>query len=170
VLGARLAGAGTTIVVGTDRDARRLEVAAALGADYVVRTDDGPLAEQISALTNGELADVVIDVTSGAPGALADAVEVASVGATVVLAGASGMRPASNFVPDKLFLKEITLKGVYGHDWLSVRRAIALIESGQHPLDTLCTHTFPLADVDLALRTLGGEAGDGAIHVTVVPD
>jgi threonine dehydrogenase-like Zn-dependent dehydrogenase len=170
VLGARLAGAGTTIVVGTDRDARRLEVAAALGADYVVRTDDGPLVEQISALTNGELADVVIDVTSGAPGALADAVEVASVGATVVLAGASGMRPASNFVPDKLFLKEITLKGVYGHDWLSVRRAIALIESGQHPLDRLCTHTFPLADVDLALRTLGGEAGDGAIHVTVVPD
>jgi threonine dehydrogenase-like Zn-dependent dehydrogenase len=170
VLGARLAGAGTTIVVGTGQDTRRLEVAVELGADYAVRTDDGPLSEQIAALTDGELADVVIDVTTGAPGALGDAVDAAAVGATIVVAGSSGMRPAANFVPERLVLNEITVKGVHGHDWLSARRAIALIESDEYPLDKLCTHTFPLSNVDLALRTLGGEGEPGAIHITVVPD
>lgn len=169
VIGARLAGAGTVIVVGTARDPHRLRVATMLGADHVVRVDDGPVGEQVEALTNGERADVVVEVTSGAPDVLADAVDVARVGGTVVVAGSHGMRRATNFAPDKLFLNEITLRGVYGHDWLSVRRAIELIEAGSHPLDALCTHTFGLSQVENALRTLGGEGEPDSIHITVVP-
>lgn len=169
VLGARLAGAGTVIVVGTAADDHRLRVATALGADHVARVEDGPVGEQIRALTNGEGADVVIEVTSGAPGVLADAVDSAGVGATVVVAGSREMRPATNFQPDKLFLNEITLRGVYGHDWLSVRRAIELIESDRFPLAQLCTHTYQLSEVERALCTLGGEGDQNAIHITVIP-
>jgi len=53
-----------------------------------------------------------------------------------------GHEPAEGFSPDSLFLKELTLKGVYGHDFLSVRRAIELIESGPSHSTKLCTHTF----------------------------
>ncbi len=169
VIGARLAGAGTIIMVGTGRDANRLAVAKELGAHHVVNLEDAPVAEQVAALTNGELADVVVEVTSGAPGVLRDAVDCAGVGATVVVAGTREMQLATNFAPDAMLFKELTLKGVYGHDYLSVRRAIRLIESGTEPLDKLCTHTFSLNEVDHALRTLGGEGEAGAIHITVVP-
>jgi threonine dehydrogenase-like Zn-dependent dehydrogenase len=170
VIGARLASAGTIIVVGTGRDKTRLEVARSLGAHHTVNVEDGPAEEQIRELTNGQLADVVIEVTSGSATVLADAVACAAVGATVIVAGSRGMAPASGFSPDILFLKELTLKGVYGHDYLSVRRAIELIESGREPLDKLCTHTFPLHEADEALRTLGGESDTtDAIHITVTP-
>lgn len=169
VIGARLAGAGTIIVVGTGADTTRLAVATELGAHHVVNTEDGPVIEQITQLTNGELADVVIEVTSGAPEALADAVGCAGVGATVIVAGSREMRPATNFTPDTLFLKELTVKGVYGHDYLSVHRAITLIESGTEPLHKLCTHTFPLHHADHALHTLGGEGDPNPIHITIVP-
>jgi threonine dehydrogenase-like Zn-dependent dehydrogenase len=170
VIGARLAGAGTIIVVGTGRDKARLDVARSLGAHHTVNVEDGPVEEQIRELTNGQLADVVIEVTSGSATVLADAVACAGVGATVIVAGSRGMAPASGFSPDVLFLKELTLKGVYGHDYLSVRRAIELIESGREPLDKLCTHTFPLQEADEALRTLGGESdATDAIHITVTP-
>jgi threonine dehydrogenase-like Zn-dependent dehydrogenase len=171
VIGARLAGAGCIIVVGTGKDAKRLEVARALGAHHIVNADDGPTALQISELTQGALADVVVEVTSGAPSVLAEAVNSAAIGATVVVAGSHGMKPAVGFKSDLLFLREITVKGVYGHDFLSVRRAIALIESGGEPLDLLCTHRFGLEEAEEALQTLGGETdADNVIHITVSPD
>ncbi len=169
VIGAKLAGAGTVIVAGTPSDGVRFDVARRLGADHTVDVTEAPLGEQVAALTGGEGAHVVLDVTAGAPGALASAVDSAGIGATVVVAGAREFKPAEGFLPDKLMFGELTLKGVYGHDYTSVRRAIGVIESGTLPLDLLCTHTYGLDEVDLALRTLGGEGDSGAIHITVVP-
>ncbi len=71
--------------------------------------------------------------------------------------------------PYGLFFDEITVRGVYGHDWTSVRRAISHIESHTDDLGILCTHTYGLDGVDEALQTLGGEGAADAIHITVVP-
>jgi threonine dehydrogenase-like Zn-dependent dehydrogenase len=169
VIGAGLAGAGEIIVVGTGKDSHRLAVAKQLGADHVVSVDDGPVAEQVREITNGQMGDVVLDVTSAAPGALADATLMARVGATIVLAGAKEGKPVTNLVSDVLLINELTIKGVYGHDWTSVDRALGLIESKSLPLDVMCTHTFPLEQADHALRTLGGEGEPDAIHITIVP-
>ncbi len=169
VLGARLAGAGTIIVVGTDKDRHRLSVATSLGADHVVSIDDGSAVEQIREITNGEMANVVLDVTTRAPDATGDALMMAAIGATIVVAGAKEGRPATNFMSDLMLLNELTVKGVYGHDYTSVSRALTLIESGDYPLDLLCTHTFGLDRADEALRTLGGEGEADAIHITIVP-
>lgn len=169
VIGAKLAGAGTVIVAGTDRDRFRLDVAERLGADHTLDVGDGPLGAQVAELTNGEKAHVVVDVTSAAPGALAEAVDAAAIGGTVIVAGAREFQPATGFQPDKLFFDEITVRGVYGHDWTSVRRAISHIESHTDDLGILCTHTYGLDGVDEALQTLGGEGAPDAIHITVVP-
>jgi len=170
VIGAKLAGAGTVIVVGTGSDSYRFGVAKQLGADHVINIEDGPAAEQVREITNGDMADVVLDVTAAAPSAVADSVAMAGVGGTVILAGAKEGKPATNLVTDMILLNEITMKGVYGHDYMSVNRALELIESNTLPLDLMCTHTFSLERCEEALLTLGGEGEPDSIHITIVPD
>ena len=66
VMAAKQAGADRIIVTGTSRDARRLEVAKALGADAVIDVQkEDPLA-RILEITGGRGVDVVIDCTAGA--------------------------------------------------------------------------------------------------------
>ena len=60
---ARIRGAGTIVVLGTDADAKRMEVAAELGADYTLNIQrDDPIA-LIDSLGDGFGADLVIDAT-----------------------------------------------------------------------------------------------------------
>ena len=40
---------------------------------------------------------------------------------------------------------------------------------GRFPLERLATHRFALADVDHAIRTLAGETGEDAIHISLLP-
>ena len=170
VVGAKLAGAGMVVVVGTGKDAHRFDVAKQLGADYVINIEDGPADEQLREITNGDMAEVVLDVTAAAPSAVADSVSMAAIGGTVILAGAKEGKPATGLITDKLLLNEITMKGVYGHDFMSVSRALELIESNTLPLDLMCTHTFSLDRCEEALLTLGGEGEPDSIHITIVPN
>ena len=60
------AGASLIIVTGTSKDAARMEVAKALGADYVIDVqEEDPLA-RIMEITGGKGVDVVLDCTAGA--------------------------------------------------------------------------------------------------------
>jgi len=36
-------------------------------------------------------------------------------------------------------------------------------------LDRLATHTFGLSEVDHAIRTLAGETGEDALHISLLP-
>jgi len=48
---------------------------------------------------------------------------------------------------------KIVLKRANGHSYFAVEQAIRLIASGKYPLSELCTHSYGLADVGLAIRT-----------------
>ena len=169
VIAAKEAGASTIIITGRARDAGRLALAREFGADHTIDVDTGEDAvAQVAALTNGRMADAVINVTAGAPGALKQAVELATMGGTIVVAGeAHGF--ATDFDPDQIFMKELTIRGVRGRTGRDMKRAIALIESGKYPLEKLATHHFTLDKVEDAIRTVGGEGAQGAIHVSVLP-
>jgi len=56
-----------------------------------------------------------------------------------------------------------------GHTCQAVEIALGYIASGRFRLRLMATHRFGLADVDLAIRSVGGEGTPGAIHVTVLP-
>jgi hypothetical protein len=86
------------------------------------------VAEQVAALTGGRMADAVINVTAFAPGALQQAVELAKLGGTIVVAG-EAHAPAAGFEPDLLFLKELTIKGVRGRTAREMKKAISLLEA-----------------------------------------
>lgn len=168
VIAAKEAGMKTVILSGLSQDAGRLEVGRALGADHTIEADAEDLVSRVEELTDGEMVDMVVDTTPGAISAVEDALEIAAKRATIILAGSKHGKPAP-FMNDTVVRKEITIRGVRGHDHRSVEPAIEIIQSGRYPLERLSTHRLGLDEVDRALRIVGERADPEAIHVNVVP-
>lgn len=169
VIAAKEAGAGCIIITGRSADANRLAVAKQLGAHHIINVDEEDPVERVSAITGGRMADGVINVAAGAPRIAQQAMELAKIRGTIVMAGGAG-RPAEGFFSDLLSRKELTMKGVRGRGEADLKKAIRLVESNRHPLHLLATHKFALEETDLALRTIGGEGAANPIHVSVVLD
>jgi len=87
---AKEAGAAFVMVTGlAPRDADRLALASKFGADLAVDVAvDDPVA--VLSKATGTMADLVVDVTAGAPAAFAQAVALAHPAGTVVVAGNRG--------------------------------------------------------------------------------
>ena len=170
LVAAREAGAGQVIVTGLKKDAHKLSLAREFGADATVIADQEETVTRIMELTHGEGADVVVDVTAVSVQPIADAVQIAKPGGTIIIAGVKGSGATIPLPPDKILTKELTIKGVWSQDLRAFEPALRLIESRKYPLEKMHTHTFGLNDVDLAIRTLAGRvAGENAIHVSVAP-
>jgi len=88
--------------------------------------------------------------------------------ATLVVQG-EGNATFPDFPIGRLTRKGITLKSARGHSYRAVEMGLQLLASGKYPLDLLTTHRFGLAEVDLAIKSVGGEGAPGAIHVSVMP-
>jgi threonine dehydrogenase-like Zn-dependent dehydrogenase len=169
VIASREAGAATIIVTGRGRDAARLALAREFGAHHTIDVDAvADVPARVAELTEGRLADVVVNVTAKAPGAMQQAMTLARMGGTIVVAGEAHAQ-APDFEPDLIFMKELTIRGVRGRTANEMRKAIKLLESGKYPLHKLATHHFTLDEVETAIRTVGGEGEAGAIHVSVLP-
>ncbi|MBM9503347.1 zinc-dependent alcohol dehydrogenase [Actinacidiphila acididurans] len=169
VVACKQAGASLVIVTGTSRDAARLALAKELGADVVVDvTREDPL-ERVMEITGGRGVDVVLDCTAGAGTAPlllgVDALKRRE--GTMVVQGELAAFP--DFPLKKITEKSISLRSARGHSYRSCELALEQLASGRFPLERLATHTFGLADADRAIRTVGGEFGDGAVHVSLLP-
>jgi len=170
VIGAKECGAHKIIVTGLSQDTERLRLARELGATHTIMADQEDVVERVKEITEGRMADVVLDVTPGATRPVEMALDLARVGATIVLAGFKHFQPVTSFASDKMFFKELTVKGVWGRDPRSVEVALRLIESNKYPLHKLCTHTFSVAGTEQALKTVAGEGDKNAVHVSITPD
>jgi threonine dehydrogenase-like Zn-dependent dehydrogenase len=169
VIASKEAGASQIIVTGRSSDAARLQLAREFGAHHTIDVDATPdVVAKVAELTSGRMPEIVINVTAGAPGAIPQAIQLAKIGGTIVVAG-EAHGPAPDFEPDQIFLKELTIKGVRGRTAREMKKAIALLESGKYPLQKLATHQFNLDQVEKAIQTVGGQGDRGAIHVSVVP-
>ena len=170
LMASKQAGADCVIVTGTSKDKRRLEVATAFGADAVVDVErEDPLA-RILEITGGRGVDVVLDCTVGAGSAptLLGIEAARRRGATMVVQG-EGNQEFPNFPIGRLTRKGMTLKSARGHSYRAVELALRQLASHRFPLDMMMTHTFGLADVDFAIKSVGGQGAPGAIHVSVLP-
>src|SRR6266508_4518331 len=169
VVACKPAGASLIIVTGTSRDAARLELARTLGADQVLDVQKEDPLPRILELTGGEGVDAVLDCTAGA-------------GVTPILFGIDALKRRGGILlvqgelaafPDfplrKLTEKAITIKSARGHSYRACELALEQLASKRFPLDLLTTNTFGLDEVDRAIRTVGGEGDDGAIHVSLLP-
>ena len=171
VIACREVGAGTIIVTGLSRDAHKRALAREFCADHTIDVERETVVKRVREITHGRGVDVVIDVTPVATQPIVDAIDCATLGGTVILAGVKGMKPVADFVSDKVVLKEITLRGAIGVTWEHYERAIRLIESRRLPLGKLQTHRFGLRDAERAVRTLAGEfEGEEAVHCVLLPE
>ena len=170
VIAAKEAGAGCIIISGlsTPADKRRLALAKKFGADHILEADKVDIVEAVREITNGEMADLVIDCASGGPETIVSAIHLSRIAGRIVFGGRK-FRPIPEFESDLLITRFLSVKGMRGHSFKSVEMAIAIIASGKYPLDEMCTHVFKLDEVDQALHTVGGEGLPDAIHCAVDP-
>jgi threonine dehydrogenase-like Zn-dependent dehydrogenase len=169
VVACKQAGASLIVVTGTTRDAARLELANTLGADHVIDVQAESPLDRVLELTGGKGVDVVLDCTAGAGTApiLLGIDALKRRAGTLLVQGELARFP--DFPLKKLTEKAITIKSARGHGYRAVELAIAQLASKRFPLHLLTTHEYGLTDVDTAIRAVGGEVGDGVIHVSLLP-
>jgi len=137
---ARLAGAGTLIVAGITRDASRLEVARALGAETLdVETTNQ--ADYFRDLGDGFGADLVIDA-AGASSALKLALEIVRPGGQITKVG-WGAQPLG-FSLDPLVQKAVRLQGSFSHTFQNWEKVISMLSAGQINLEPIISEVAPL--------------------------
>jgi alcohol dehydrogenase len=125
--------------------------------------------ERVKEITQGRMADLVMDVT-GNPKGCVTAIDLVKKKGTVILPGLYGMDKEILLVIDKIVFKEVRVQGVFSHDFRSVLPAIQLAESGRYPLEKMVTHRFPLEEAEKAVRLAGGEIeGEDPIKVVIIP-
>jgi alcohol dehydrogenase len=168
ILAAHEAGASRIIAIGLTQDEHRFELAGQFGATHTINLDQDDPVAAIHALTDGELADLVVDVT-GATASFPLALDLARPMGTVVVGSNTGAEEAT-IVPSIIPIKELRVQGVNTHDTPAVRSAIKIVESRRYPIEKMVTHRFSLAEADVAVRAAGGEIElDGFIKGVIVP-
>jgi threonine dehydrogenase-like Zn-dependent dehydrogenase len=167
VFAAKTAGSDCIIVSGLGRDENRLEIAKALGADHVIDVEQEDFEARVREITCGQGVDLCVD-TAGAPDTLTNAIRVTRKNGSVLFASAALGAP-TDFKLGDLLARRLTLRPCRGHSYESVELAIKSIASRRYLLHLMATHRFGLADVDLAVRSVGGQGSPAAVHVTVLP-
>jgi threonine dehydrogenase-like Zn-dependent dehydrogenase len=146
-----------------------MEVAKALGADYVIDVQKEDALTRIMEITGGRGVDVVLDCTAGAgttPVLLGvDALKRKA--GTIVIQGEMAEFP--NFPVGKVTVKFITIKSARGHSFKACELALEQLASKRFPLEKVTTHTFGLKDVDLAIKSVGGHGVPDVIHASLMP-
>lgn len=169
VVACKQAGASLIIVTGTSSDTARMEVARQLGADHVIDVQTEDAVERVNDLTGGKGVDVVLDCTAGAGTApITLGMEVLKRRAGTMLVQGEP-RTFPDFPLARMAEKAITIKSARGHSYRACELAMDQLASGRFELDLMTTHTFGLADVDRAIRSVGGEGEAGVIHVNLLP-
>jgi threonine dehydrogenase-like Zn-dependent dehydrogenase len=169
VVACKQAGAAPILVTGTARDAARLQLAQALGADHTIDVDAEDALEHVLELTGGAGVDVVLDCTAGAgtTPVLLGIEALKRRGGTLLVQGELAAFP--DFPLKQVTEKAITIKSARGHGYRAVELALAQLASKRFPLELLTTHEFGLADADRAIRAVGGEVEEDVVHVSLLP-
>ena len=162
-------GARHIVVVGLALDEARLAMARRLGASHTVAADRDDPRLLVSDLTNGSMANVVIDVTNTAASPTL-ALDLVGHAGTLVLGGGAGQKSTS-FMTDRITADEITIRGVNTHDSPAVRQSLSIAESGRYPLEEIVSHRFAIDEAERAIQTVAGEtAAEGLIKVVMYPN
>jgi 2-desacetyl-2-hydroxyethyl bacteriochlorophyllide A dehydrogenase len=140
---AKLSGAKSVTVVGTERSRKRLDIASRLGADTILT--DQELNDGLSRSTEGysDSFDVVI-ITTGTPTSFEPALRAVRKAGTVIHIGESTKQASFQF--SLIEKKNLTVQGSFSHNWPIWEKAISLVENEKIDLSSIITHKVRLED------------------------
>ncbi|MEX2292927.1 MAG: zinc-binding dehydrogenase [Acidimicrobiales bacterium] len=167
---AKEAGAAFVAITGVGpRDDGRLALAKDFGADLTIDVATTNPAKALYEAV-GQHADVVVDVTAKAPAAMAQAIGMAKVGGTIVMAGTRGSADTPGFWPDLIIYKELRILGALGVDAPAYRAALDLLATEKYPFADLPRLVTGLDGAEDLVRTMAGETDALApVHGVLVP-
>ncbi|HLE59198.1 MAG TPA: L-threonine 3-dehydrogenase [Candidatus Limnocylindria bacterium] len=137
--------AGAALVIATDTEPYRLDLARRMGADLALDARDPATLERIASATGGDGVEVVLEM-SGAQAALDQALAAITRGGRVSLLGIFG-QPVQLDLSERVIQKGLRLYGIFGRRIYDTwERTQALLRSGALDVSPILTHRFDLAD------------------------
>jgi threonine 3-dehydrogenase len=157
--------AGASLVIASDYNPKRLELARAMGAQVVLNPGGDDVVARVRELTNGDGVDLVCEM-SGHPSGHAQAFAAARIGGRVNLLGTPNRTTEVDFARDIIF-KGLTVYGVTGRKmyrtWHQMQR---FLRAGQLDPRPVITHRFPLECIAQAIQVIkDGQAGKVILEV-----
>lgn len=156
VIAAKEAGASRIIITGRSHHKLRFDLAEEYGAQFCVDVQQGDLLERVKDITEGKMADIVMDTTGDPQGAI-DAINLVKKNGVIVLPGMYGSKTEIPLILDRIVVNEIKVLGVFSHNIVSVIPAVALVESRKYSVEKMVTHQFTLEEAEKAVQVVGRE-------------
>jgi threonine dehydrogenase-like Zn-dependent dehydrogenase len=134
------AGAAKTIVIGLDQDAKRLEIAKKLGADYIVNGSKEDVVKRVKELTNGLGCDIVVE-SANHPSTVGQSIDLAAAYGRVML---FGLYPEATISPLNLMRSGLTVYGDVAVTPKWYKRAIRWVEHKKVTAEPMVSGKFRL--------------------------
>ena len=157
--------AGASLVIASDFNPRRLQIARAMGAHVILNPGEEDVVGRIRELTGGDGVDVVCEM-SGHPDGHQQAFAAVRLGGRVNLLGTPSRTTEVNFARDVIF-KGITLYGVTGRKMYQTwNQMFRFLRAGQLDPRPVITHRFPLERIADAIQVIkDGQAGKVILEI-----
>jgi threonine 3-dehydrogenase len=157
--------AGASLVIASDLNPKRLELARAMGAQITLNPKHDDVVAQVRELTGGDGVDLVCEM-SGHPSGHAQALAAARMGGRVNLLGTPSRTTEVDFARDVIF-KGLTLYGVTGRKMYQTwHQMLRFLRAGQVDPRPVITHRFPLEQIADAIQVIkDGQAGKVILEV-----
>lgn len=157
--------AGAALVVATDTEPYRLELARTMGADLALDAADPATVERIREATGGDGVEVVLEM-SGAQAALDQALSVITRGGRISLLGIFG-QPVRVDLSNLVIEQGLRIHGVFGRRIYDTwERTQSLLRSGALDVSPILTHRFDLGEWERGFELI---ASRHAGKVVLVP-
>jgi threonine 3-dehydrogenase len=157
--------AGASLVIASDLNPKRLELARAMGAQITLNPKQDDVVARVRELTGGDGVDLVCEM-SGHPSGHAQAFAAARMGGRVNLLGTPSRTTEVDFARDIIF-KGLTLYGVTGRKMYQTwHQMLRFLRAGQVDPRPVITHRFPLEQIADAIQVIkDGQAGKVILEV-----
>ncbi len=153
--------AGCSPIIGVDLDAKKLDMARALGADLTLDTSEHDMIEGLQEMTGGG-PEYIID-SVGSSYTIGAALTAVRPGGKAVIVGMHSLLSKVEILPVQLVAQNKQLLGSYvgsSQTYVDIPRVLKAYQLGRLNLDGLISKTYPLQEIHTAFADM--EAGNVA--------
>ncbi len=156
--------AGASLVIATDTEPYRLELARTMGADLALNATDPVTEERIVEATGSDGVEVVLEMSGAAP-ALDQALRLVTRGGSISLLGIFGEPPRVD-LSDLVIMKGLRLHGIFGRRIYETWEQTQSLLRGGLDVSPIITHRLDLGQWERAFELI---ASRHAAKVVLIP-